>query len=245
MRLLNLTLGDPASNLALDEALMLEAESGDPCPVLRIWEPDQELVVVGRGSQVMQEVQSEMCARQGVPILRRCSGGAAIVTGPGCLMYALVMRSAGHAELANVDGIHRFVLQTMATALSTPAAPVVPLGISDLAVEPTQRKFSGNSLRLRRHGQSQATVLYHGTILYDFSLPRIQTLLRRPPRVPAYRKERTHADFLANLPMSREEIRQRVAQAWAAEAGDGEWPEARTRQLVAERYRLDAWNLRH
>ncbi len=27
----------------------------------------------------------------GIPVLRRASGGAAIVIGPGCLMYALVL----------------------------------------------------------------------------------------------------------------------------------------------------------
>ena len=37
MRLLDLTLPDPAENLALDEALLLAAEGGGP-EVLRLWE---------------------------------------------------------------------------------------------------------------------------------------------------------------------------------------------------------------
>ena len=188
MRFLELTLDDPPSNLALDEALLLETESTAAESVLRIWEPTREFVVVGRGSRVAEEVRSDICAAEGVPVLRRCSGGAAIVTGPGCLMYTLVLPTAGHAALATVDGIHEFVLQGMARALSTPQEPVVQMGISDLALVPTRKKFSGNSLRLRRRGGPQSAALYHGTILYDFPLTRIEALLGTPPRSPEYRQ---------------------------------------------------------
>ena len=49
MKLLELTLPTPAENLALDEALLDAAEAGElPDEVLRLWEPSQPLVVVGR-----------------------------------------------------------------------------------------------------------------------------------------------------------------------------------------------------
>jgi len=49
MRYLDLTLPSPAENLALDEALLEEAEaSGRPTETLRLWEPRQPAVVVGR-----------------------------------------------------------------------------------------------------------------------------------------------------------------------------------------------------
>ena len=53
MRYLDLTLPTPAENLALDEALLEAAEqSGDPGETLRVWEPDEPMVVVGRSSRV-------------------------------------------------------------------------------------------------------------------------------------------------------------------------------------------------
>src|SRR5688500_8323897 len=92
MKLLDLTLPSPAENLALDEALLDAAEADSTAEdVLRFWEPANYCVVVGRSSQVVVEVNLEACRRRGIPVVRRSSGGAAIVAGPGCLMYAVVL----------------------------------------------------------------------------------------------------------------------------------------------------------
>src|SRR5438105_15370663 len=92
MQLLDLTLDTPAENVAIDEALLLTAESGDaPEEVLRIWEPHQYFVVLGSSSRIATEVNLEYCEAEGIQIVRRTSGGAAIVAGPGCLMYSLVL----------------------------------------------------------------------------------------------------------------------------------------------------------
>ena len=48
MKLLDLTLDSPAENLALDEALLEQAEADGPQEVLRLWEPESPLVVMGR-----------------------------------------------------------------------------------------------------------------------------------------------------------------------------------------------------
>ncbi len=51
MELLELTLATPEENLALDEALLDEAEAaGRPSEVLRLWESILPAVVVGRSS---------------------------------------------------------------------------------------------------------------------------------------------------------------------------------------------------
>ena len=49
MRYLDLTLADAADNLALDEALLLGAESGEGGEVLRVWEVARPVVVLGAG----------------------------------------------------------------------------------------------------------------------------------------------------------------------------------------------------
>ena len=100
MRYLDLTLPTPEENLALDEALLDEAElSEGPTETLRFWEAGGEMVVVGRSSVVDDEVRVEACRRAGVPILRRASGGAAVLAGPGCLMYAAVLDCRRRPEL--------------------------------------------------------------------------------------------------------------------------------------------------
>ena len=80
MQFLELTLDTPEENLALDEALIETAERDPDFPeTLRIWEPQSLMVVVGRSSRVSNETYSAICQQDGVPILRRTSGGTALV----------------------------------------------------------------------------------------------------------------------------------------------------------------------
>src|SRR5881394_616969 len=90
MQLLDLTLPSPAENLALDEALLEAAEAGELAgDVLRLWEMPQPAVIVGRSSRLAEEVDAPAVRAAQVPVLRRASGGAAVVVGPGCLMYSV------------------------------------------------------------------------------------------------------------------------------------------------------------
>jgi len=213
MRYLDLTLPTPEGNLALDEALLEEAEAaGRPMETLRVWEAREPAVVVGRSSRVEREVNQDTCRELGIPVLRRVSGGAAVVTGPGCLMYGLVLSFERRPQLRRVDVAHRFVLGTIAGVLS----PLVPggvrcQGISDLVVG--GRKFSGNSMRCRRDH-----LLYHGTLLYNFRLELVDRCLAMPPREPAYRKGRSHQEFLTNLPAEPAAIRAALVLAFDAKA---------------------------
>ena len=92
MTFLDLTLPAPAENLACDEALLdwFEEQGGDG--VLRFWEPDNYFVVVGYGNHVAIEANVPACEADGVPVLRRCSGGGTVLQGPGCLNYSLILK---------------------------------------------------------------------------------------------------------------------------------------------------------
>src|SRR4051812_23769070 len=132
MKRLELTLPTPAGNLALDEALLEAAEAGEfGGDVLRLWESPETAVVVGRSSRVAEEVDVAACSAAGVPILRRASGGAAIVAGPGCLMYGVVLRYAGREHLRLLDQVHRHVLGIVRSAIEPLAGDVAHRGICD------------------------------------------------------------------------------------------------------------------
>src|SRR5262245_22104090 len=111
MQHLELTMPTPAENLALDEALLEWAEE-EPREreVLRLWESSEPMVVVGRSSRVQKEVKEPACSERGIPILRRSSGGATIVAGPGCLMYAVVLSMKARPELKDIGRAHAFIL---------------------------------------------------------------------------------------------------------------------------------------
>ncbi|MCR4412580.1 MAG: lipoate--protein ligase family protein [Thermoguttaceae bacterium] len=234
--LLDLTLPTPAENLALDEALLDEAEAApEPIETLRLWEPAAPMVVVGRSSKVANEVCVEACRRLAVPVLRRTSGGAAVVTGPGCLMYALVLSLQRRPSLRMVEHAHRVVLDRIAAALAPLAPRVCRRGTSDLALG--DDKFSGNSIRMK-----QTHLLYHGTLLYDFPLRLIDECLAMPPRQPEYRKGRGHRAFVTNLAVPKESLRRALVAAWTATQPRCDWPRDLTAQLVALRYTSADWN---
>lgn len=234
---LDLTLPSGAQNLALDEALLdLAEQAGPDWEVLRVWEPGELLVVVGRSSSAAREVHLDACRTLGIPVLRRPSGGAAVVTGPGCLMYSLVLSHARRPALRVVTQAHQAILGRLARQLAELVPGVHCAGTSDLAWN--DRKVSGNSLRSR-----PSHLLYHGTLLYDFPLKLIERLLAQPPREPEYRAGRGHGEFLANLPATADELKAVLRAAWQARDELQHWPAERTARLVAERYGRAEWNL--
>jgi lipoate-protein ligase A len=213
--LLELTLPTTRENLALDEWLLEWCDSSDvPRQVLRLWENPMHAVVLGRGSRLQDEVHADACAARAVEVVRRVSGGASVVIGPGCLMYSLVLDCRIHGELRMLDAAHRFVMLRMKDALSAAGAPVEFQGTCDLTWE--GRKVSGNAVRVK-----QNAMLYHGTILYRFALNLISECLGTPPRQPEYRDSRVHSDFVANVPLSRELLCDEIIRIWAANAEKG------------------------
>jgi lipoate---protein ligase len=256
MKLLDLTLDGAADNVALDEALLEAAEAGAgegrrTAGVLRLWEPTTPMVVIGRSSRAAEEARLDECARLGAPVVRRASGGAAIVSGPGCLMYALVLSYEEFPAIRSIDAAHRFVLGRIVDGLKSIAPGVTCRGTSDLVLAglvgddktssietDADKKFSGNSLRCKR-----GHLLYHGTLLYDFDLSLVERLLATPPRQPAYRAGRPHKDFICNLPVTSEQLRAALSAAWQANELLKDWPQAETARLVAEKYSRDEWNL--
>lgn len=237
MKLLELTLETPEENLALDEALLETAEAAaGPCEVLRLWESPRHVVVLGRSSNPASEVHLDVCRRRGIPVLRRASGGASVLIGPGCLMYAVVLSYQHRPQLRMIEAAHRFVLERLCQAIKPQVPDVMASGTSDLSRN--ARKFSGNSLRCR-----QRHLLYHGTIVYDLSMEIMAECLAAPPRQPAYRTGRGHQDFMNNIPIDPARLRRELARIWGATTPLANWPTAETARVVGERYSNSKWRI--
>ena len=237
---------DVITALALDEALLEEAHEGVRGEaVVRTWMATRPVVVVGSSSRVEEEVDVAGCDAAGVTILRRPSGGATVILGPGCVMWSVV--TPHPAGVPAVERIHAAMLDPLVGALVSAGLPVSRQGTSDLVLTvdegsgaiPTLKKISGNALRVRRHG-----VLYHGTLLDRFDLPLAARLLKHPPREPDYRGQRPHAEFLVNLELGRERLEGLLREAFGAVAPLGELPRERVARLIEERYGDRAWTHR-
>jgi lipoate-protein ligase A len=238
MDCLNITLPTPEENLALDEALLEEAESPAAAgggEVLRFWESPQYFVVLGAGGRLAEEVDAGQCAARAIPILRRCSGGGAVVQGPGCLNFALVLDARARPELRTIESGNTFVLQTMARALDPLCPGARRAGISDLATG--DRKFGGSAQKRKR-----GHVLLHGTILHHFNLELISACLPEPPRPPAYREGRSHTQFLVNTSADPARLRAAIAAAWGASSTGRPWPRQKLEELVQAKYARPDWN---
>jgi lipoate-protein ligase A len=235
---LDVTLPTPSQNLACDDALLELCEDGLDREILRFWEPHEPFVVLGYSSKIQAEVTLPLCAAAGVPVLRRASGGGTVLQGPGCLNFALLLRIPPRGPLQTIQGTASFVLQRHRDALALLlGAPVTVEGSSDLAVGGL--KCSGNAQRRKRR-----CVLFHGTFLLDADLELIEQLLPIPSRQPAYRRNRPHREFLTNLRIPAQMIKEALATAWQATHPFTAVPWQRIARLDRTVYATPAWTER-
>jgi lipoate-protein ligase A len=236
MKYLDLSFATPAMNLACDEALLELCENAETDnALLRIWEPQSHFVVLGHANRLRSEVNFAACAENRILILRRLSGGGAVMQGPGCLNYCLILNSHAH-RLRNINDTFRYVLERHRRLIGQIAGLDVRIeGISDLAVG--GRKISGNA-----QYRKARCVLVHGTFLLNFDLSMIARFLQMPGKEPAYRHHRPHAEFTTNLNLKSAQIRAGIKESWKAVEEFSAVPVARIETLVRERYGLDEWS---
>lgn len=234
MDFLDLTLPSLEENLALDEALLLEAEAGQGGEVLRLWEWPTPAVVLGAAGQLAAEVNEEACRADDVPIVRRASGGGTVLLGSGCLCFSLVLAYDRDPALREIPSSYRFILERICSAFLDLLPGLETAGTSDLAFE--GRKISGNAQQRKRR-----YLLHHGTLLHHFDIARVRRYLKPPSRQPDYRARREHADFLMNLPADTDLLRQQLHTVWQAETLLPTWPQARVLTLVQEKYTQPGW----
>ena len=173
---------------------------------LLVWESVRPAVVVPRRGDPAPWVHLGTCAARDIPLLRRESGGGAVVVGPGCLNVALALSLDWRPGLADVGCSYDWLLGRVAEVL---AVDGIAVRASDLALG--ERKFAGHAQRRVR-----GALLHHGVLLYDFDLDLVDALLPEPPRRPAWRGDRTHREFLTNAPLPRAEIVRRLRRLPAA-----------------------------
>jgi lipoate---protein ligase len=246
MKLLDLTLASPAENLACDEALLDWREAGAGEEVLRFWESPEYFIVVGYADKVASEVNLAAAETKGIPVCRRCSGGGAVVQGPGCLNYALVLKITEDGPLRNIAKANQFIMERNRAAiqslfpnseLRTPNTEISVRGHTDLCLG--DFKFSGNSQRRRKN-----FLLFHGTFLLNFDLTLMSDILRMPSKQPDYRKHRAHADFLTNLNVRAEKVKGALQKAWRAGSPLKKPPTEKTVVLARDKYATPEWNQR-
>lgn len=233
LRWLDHTRPTVSQDLALDEALLEQAEAEGGPGTLRLWSPPRHAVVLGASGKLADEVDPEACRREDIPIYRRSSGGGTVIVGPGALNVAVVLPVDADPALSGVETAQAFVLGRFAETIRRLGPRVEVRGSGDLVLG--DRKVAGSAQRrMRRH------VLIHATILCDFPLDLIARCLRQPARQPAYRGGRGHGEFVANLGVDRMGLTEALRRAWDADDGAA-IPGALVARLDAEKFADPAW----
>jgi lipoate-protein ligase A len=271
MKYLDLTLPTPQENLACDEALLDFCEEGYDQEILRFWEHRDPFVVLGYSNKTRTEVNFDAARRANVPLLRRCTGGGAVVQGPGCLNFSLILRIAEDGPLAGVTETNAYIMQRHRDALapllrdegggrraeSGDQSSVLSFSHSSLIPHPssflsavTVRGHSDLTLgNLKFSGNAQRRkrhfLLFHGTFLLGADIELIERVLPMPSRQPAYRHNRTHRDFLTNLDsISAHQIKEALKATWQADKPLKKIPAGKIAELAASRYTSDEWTFK-
>jgi lipoate-protein ligase A len=220
------------------------AETGNPHEFLWFWESKIPFLVLGYGQKTEIECNVNVCDTEKIPILRRCSGGGAVLQGPGSWNYGLVLSVSDHGPLTSITGANTWVMERNRRILETLLGqPVSIRGHTDLAVSRCGRelKISGNAQRRKRR-----TLLFHGTILRALDLSAISRFLRPPSVAPEYRAEREHQDFVTNTGLPREALEHAFITGWHAASSGA--PAVRDRSEIepwlSNRYGRTEWHRR-
>jgi lipoate-protein ligase A len=238
MQYIELTLPDPASNLACDEALveLFEAQRA-PDGILRIWEPKNHFIVLGHSNRIDSEVDFAACESERLSIFRRLSGGGTVMQGPGCLNYSLILRNGVDIPLGIAESF-QVVLEHHKQCIQEMIGDRVDIaGVSDLVIN--GRKFSGNAQYRKRR-----FTLVHGTFLLNLDPAIVARCLRLPSKQPAYRQNRSHDSFMRNLHLDPNEVRKTLRAAWSAGDQFTEVPNAMIADLKKSRYGRPDWTRR-
>ena len=234
----------PRMNLALDEVLTARVGAGLRNPTLRIWEWDESAVVIGSFQSYRNEVDPEGATRHGYDVVRRISGGGAMMMGAGSIVtYSLYVPASLVAGMTFADS-YAFLDDWVLQALRSLGVDAMYQPLNDIA---SSKGKIGGAAQKRLAGGG---VLHHATMSYDMD-GQVMTEVLRIGREKLSDKGTTSAakrvdPLRAQTGLPREAIIERLKETfttlYGAEVGHitpEEYAEAEA--LVASKFATDAW----
>src|SRR5690554_3898621 len=162
----------PALHVALDEVLPGEVAAGRRPPLLRIWDWDAPLVVIGSFQSVRNEVDPEGLARHDMMVVRRISGGGAMFMEPGnCITYFFVVPTS-LVEGLSFERSYAFLDDWVLGALKEIGVNARYVPLNDIASD--AGKIGGAAQKRFASG----VVLHHVTMSYDIDADKMLEVLR-------------------------------------------------------------------
>jgi len=250
--------GEPAWNMAFDEATLEHAvEHGGPA-TLRFFDWARPAITIGYAIDAPATLELDECERRGVAVVRRVTGGGLVFHGWD-LTYAITFPRESIAPGEGLIETYRAINRAFAAALERfgvragllegAARSGPPAGACfarptryDLVVD--GKKLAGNAQRRRR-----GWLLNHGSMPLDEGYCELLPLLRDDREAAAFAEESVTLSNLTRPLPNRAELIAAIAAALGAGLGvtleespalDDEL--TRAEQLVARKYGDRRWN---
>lgn len=247
LRVLRFQIGDPFYNMALDEAITRCVGSGSSPPTLRLYGWWPRAVSIGYFQEVQDVVDVEFCKNNGIEIVRRITGGGAVIHTEGELTYSFVVKDDESLVSKDVEKSYVEICSPIVEALRSYGIDARFRPINDIEVG--GRKISGNA-QTRRFG----AVLQHGTILIslDFNLLKalkVDVEKMKDKSVKEMSKRVTTLKELG-LDLSREELSEKLIEEFGRRFGVtpvyGEITDEERRIAIEllKKYKSNEWNFK-
>ena len=244
-----------ADNMALDEALMERARRTGEA-VLRVYGWARPTLSLGRNQTARGAYCAASAARQGVDVVRRPTGGRALlhhrevtysVTAP--VTAERLRASYGRINRLLLDGLSRL---GVAASLADPAARAPLPGVAPCFESPSEGEVvvGGRKLVGSAQWREAGALLQHGSILVDDDQTMLATLSTAPlPTVPppaTLREALGHAPSAGDVAAALVDALRALEDAGASPLSEGDALRA-LHELGADaraRYADDAWTWR-
>lgn len=143
-------------------------------------------VVMGISGNESALLTPEFFAQDAVALIRRFSGGGTVLVDENTFFATFIFNKSDLNFNAYPEPLMRFVEGPVRAALEN-----VKLKENDFVIG--NKKCGGNAQML-----TSKRALHHISFLWDFN-PENMRLLSQPQKMPAYRKHRSHLDFLTPI----------------------------------------------
>ena|SRR3989344_3100871 len=154
-RIFPLETYDGYTNMAFDEAILLDVINGGP-PTIRLYMWKPRAISIGYNQKIETEIKIDECKNENIICVKRKTGGGAVFHGAQELTYSFV---APATMFSNLEESYRKICTPIIKALKSLKINVRIDNKNDLVHE--NRKISGNA-----QVREQGVILQHGTILW-------------------------------------------------------------------------------
>jgi lipoate-protein ligase A len=259
---------DAASNMAFDEALLTMHEAGTVPPTLRVYGWCQPTLSLGYAQNVQQEVDLASCRAQGIAVVRRPTGGRAVLHDQE-VTYSVVMPAACTDGPHTITEHYRRIGMALAAALQflglpvqlarpqiravatrAPASPACFAALSRYELSVAGKKIVGSAQKRTQHA-----LLQHGSIPLWMDRQRLFQCLQVPPEHRAALVQAAYTTMgavneLAAQPVTPAALHTALRQGFGVTFGvelvampiaPDEWRLAQHLRTI--KYATDAWNL--